>query len=182
MDAVFQQLYEKYHQDLFQFLLYMVRNRELAEDLVQEVYIRVLKSHERFEGKSHEKTWLFAIARNTAIDHFRKQRNWKQKILDVFDRNKTSLVDNKPLPEEVAMQKEEIQRIYVCLEKCTVDQRAVIILRYIQSLSIAEAAQVLGWTDSKVKTTQHRAIQVLRKNMEKWSSREGGGDKHETMG
>jgi RNA polymerase sigma-70 factor (ECF subfamily) len=182
VDAVFQQFYEKYHQDLFQFLLYMVRNRELAEDLAQEVYIRVLKSHDRFEGKSHEKTWLFSIARNTAIDHFRKQKSWKQKMLDVFDWNKLPLVDKTPLPEEMAVQKEEIRNIYVCLEKCTIDQRTVIILRYLQSLSITETAQVLGWTESKVKTTQHRAIQVLRKRMVKLSSQKGGGNQNETVG
>ncbi|MFC3882763.1 RNA polymerase sigma factor SigX [Bacillus songklensis] len=177
MNAVFQQLYEKYHQDLFQFLMYMVRSREMAEDLVQEVYIRVLKSYERFEGKSHEKTWLFSIARNVAIDHFRKQKSWKQKVLDVFDWNKNSLVDNTPLPEELAVKNEEIQMMYQCLEKCTVDQRSVIILRYMQSLSISETAQVLGWTESKVKTTQHRALQVLRKKMMVLSSR--GGSKCE---
>ncbi|HWO98175.1 MAG TPA: RNA polymerase sigma factor SigX [Bacillus sp. (in: firmicutes)] len=182
MDKVFQQLYEKYHQDLFQFLLYMVRNRELAEDLVQEVYIRVIKYYDRFEGKSHEKTWLFSIARNTAIDHFRKQKSWKQRILDVFDWNNTPLIDNMPLPEEVTMQREEIQHMYQCLEKCTVDQRTVIILRYIQSLSITETARVLGWTESKVKTTQHRAIQALKKKMVKLSSREGGGNQNGTMG
>jgi RNA polymerase sigma-70 factor, ECF subfamily len=49
----------------------MVRNKEQAEDLVQEVYIRVINSYNRFEGKSSEKTWLFSIARNVAIDFYR---------------------------------------------------------------------------------------------------------------
>ena len=80
MDSVFDELYQKYHQDVFQFLFYMVRNKEHAEDLVQEVYIRVFKSHQRFEGKSSEKTWLFSIARNVAIDFFRKQKGWKKKF------------------------------------------------------------------------------------------------------
>jgi RNA polymerase sigma-70 factor (ECF subfamily) len=52
----------------------MVQSREQAEDLVQEVYIRVLKSYQNFKGESSEKTWLFAIARNVAIDFFRKQK------------------------------------------------------------------------------------------------------------
>lgn len=61
MDSVFEELYSKYHQDVFQFLYYMVKNRELAEDLVQEVYIRVLKSYKRFEGKSSEKHGFFLL-------------------------------------------------------------------------------------------------------------------------
>ncbi len=85
MDSVFEELYEKYHQDVFQFLFYMVKNREQAEDLVQEVYIRVIKSYSKFEGKSSEKTWIFSIARNVAIDSFRKQKNWKQRITEKFD-------------------------------------------------------------------------------------------------
>lgn len=166
MDAVFQELYEKYHHDVYSFLFYMVKNREQAEDLVQEVYIRVLKSYDRFEGKSSEKTWLFSIARHVAIDSFRKQKGWKQRILDSFDWNKQQVIDYAPLPEEIALQNEQIQTMYRCLDKCTVDQRLVLVLRYIQSLSISETADSLGWTESKVKTTQHRALKILKGYME----------------
>lgn len=166
MDSVFQQLYTKYHRDVFQFLFYMVKNREQAEDLVQEVYIRVLKSYQRFEGKSSEKTWLFSIARNVAIDYFRKQKGWKQRLLEKFDLTTQQLKDPGPLPEEFATQKEEIQQMYHCLDLCTVDQRMVLIMRYIHGLSIAETAEALKWTESKVKTTQHRALKALKNHME----------------
>ena len=63
-DSVFQRLYEDYNRDVFNFLTYLTRDREVAEDLMHEVYVRVLKSYGRFEGKSSEKTWLFAIAKN----------------------------------------------------------------------------------------------------------------------
>ncbi|MFJ5715690.1 RNA polymerase sigma factor SigX [Neobacillus novalis] len=166
MDSVFEELYQKYHHDVFQFLFYMVRNKEHAEDLVQEVYIRVFKSYDRFEGKSSEKTWLFSIARNVAIDFFRKQKGWKEKLLEKFDWSTNQVKDEYPIPEEITVQKEEIKWIYKCLEFCTMDQRAVIILRYLQDLSIAETAKALGWTESKVKTTQHRSLKVLKKQME----------------
>ena len=71
-DSVFHRLYDEYHQDVFQFLIYLVKNRHLSEDLMHEVYIRVFRAYDRFEGKSSEKTWLFSIAKNVAIDHFRK--------------------------------------------------------------------------------------------------------------
>ncbi|MBM7694740.1 RNA polymerase sigma-70 factor (ECF subfamily) [Peribacillus deserti] len=163
MDSVFQRIYENHHQDLFQFLFYMVNNRETAEDLVQEVYIRVYKSFEQFQGKSSEKTWLYSIARNTAIDHFRKQKSWKQRLLENFDWGKNEIKDEQPLPEELLMEKEELRFVYESLKHCTVDQKTVIILRYIQDLSIIETAAVLGWTESKVKTTQHRALKSLKK-------------------
>ncbi|UII54683.1 RNA polymerase sigma factor SigX [Cytobacillus spongiae] len=173
MDSVFDELYSKYHQDVFQFLFYMVKNREQAEDLVQEVYIRVLKSYERFEGKSSEKTWLFSIARNVAIDFFRKQKSWKNRILEKFDWSTQQVQDDHPIPEEIAVQNEEIQSIYDCLDKCTLDQKMVIIMRYLQELSITETAEALNWTESKVKTTQHRALKVLKKEMEEKWGKEG---------
>ncbi|WAA13796.1 RNA polymerase sigma factor SigX [Fervidibacillus halotolerans] len=167
MNSVFAEIYEKYHRDLFQFLFYMVRNRELAEDLVQEVYIRVMKSYDRFEGKSSLKTWLFTIARNVAIDHFRKEQNLKKRIFSRTDWKERKMIDEHPLPEEIAMQNEKIQLLYRSLNECTVDQRTVLIARFIQQLSIMETAEILGWTESKVKTTQHRALKVVRKAMEK---------------
>jgi RNA polymerase sigma-70 factor (ECF subfamily) len=173
MDSVFDELYQKYHHDVFQFLFYMVRNKEHAEDLVQEVYIRVFKSYQSFEGKSSEKTWLFSIARNVAIDFFRKQKGWKERLLEKFDLSTNQVKDEYPIPEEIAEQKEEIKWVYNCLEYCTVDQRSVIILRYLQDLSIAETAKALGWTESKVKTTQHRSLKVLKKQMEMFYEVEG---------
>lgn len=167
MKDIFHELYQKYHQDLFQFLFYMVKNREVAEDLVQEVYIKVLKSYENFEGKSSEKTWLFSIARHVAIDYFRKQKRKKKRFLDYFDIGEKGYLiqDEQPIPEEIAVQNDEIKEIYKCLQRCSDDQQSVIILRFIQSLSIQETAEVLGWSVSKVKTTQHRAMKALKAMM-----------------
>ncbi len=165
MNSVFEKLYSTYHQDVFNFLIYMVQNRQQAEDLVQEVYIRVLKSYQDFEGKSSEKTWLFSIAKNVAIDHFRKQNNWKNRIMEKFEWSRTELRDDGQLPEEIAEANEEIQVLYECLKHCSTDYRLVIIMRYLQELSIVETTEVLGWSESKVKTTQHRAIKWLRLEM-----------------
>ncbi|QFT89447.1 RNA polymerase sigma factor SigX [Bacillus sp. THAF10] len=176
MKTVFQELYEKYHQDLYQFLFYMVNNKEQAEDLVQEVYIKVLRSYDSFEGKSSEKTWLFSIAKHVAIDSFRKQKGWKNKLLETFDWNKQQVKDSSPLPEEIALQNEQVQQMYRCLDKCKVDHRLVLVLRYIQALSIQETASVLGWTESKVKTTQHRALKVLKTSMEELQEKGGNSN------
>jgi RNA polymerase sigma-70 factor, ECF subfamily len=172
VNSVFQKLYETYHKDLFQFLIYLVKDRETAEDLSQEVYIRVLKAYGGFEGKSSEKTWLFSIARNAAIDHFRKQRSWKQRVFSNFDWETQQIKDPQELPEELTIQNENLQWIYKALDKCTMAQRSVIILRYLQSLSISETANVLNWTESKVKTTQHRALKAIKKIMEENAGKE----------
>ncbi|KIL48966.1 RNA polymerase sigma factor SigX [Jeotgalibacillus alimentarius] len=165
MDSVFKRLYSEYQQDVFQFLIYMVKNRDTAEDLLQEVYIKVMNSYHRFEGKSSEKTWLFSIAKNVTIDYFRKQQTIRKRVMDHFDWGEREISSNGPLPEEITEQNEEVQKLYSCLDLCTTDQKLVIVTRYIQDLSIAEAAKVLGWSEGKVKTTQHRAIKKLKELM-----------------
>ena len=163
LEDTFERLYDSYHQSLFQYIYYMVRNRETAEELVQEVYIKVLKSYDSFEGKSSEKTWLYSVARHVTIDHIRKENRQKRKwfgLVGTFE--KEDIRDPDPLPEEIVTQRDEIRLIYKGLERCSMDQQQVIILRYIESLTISEVAQILGWTESKVKTTQHRAIKSLK--------------------
>ncbi|MBN8209186.1 RNA polymerase sigma factor SigX [Bacillus sp. NTK071] len=162
MDEVFDRLYEHYHTNLFQFIFYMVKNRAVAEELVQEVYINVLRSYQNYEERSNEKTWLLAIARNVAIDYLRTHNRRTSRWLSKFDFNKQQTEDNTPLPDEILIQKEEVQGVYKCLKECTLDQQQVLILRYIQELSINETAEILNWSVSKVKTTQHRAIKALR--------------------
>ncbi len=144
----------------------MVKDKNQAEDLVQEVYIRVLHSYETFEGRSSEKTWLLSIARHVAIDWFRKQQTIRQRILGTFDWEKQDVKDRKPLPEDIVMQNENLKEIFEALDKCTLDQRSVIVLRFIQGYSISETAKALNFSESKVKTTQHRGLKVLRKQME----------------
>ena len=170
-DSVFHRLYDEYHQDVFQFLIYLVKNRHLSEDLMHEVYIRVFRAYDRFEGKSSEKTWLFSIAKNVAIDHFRKTAVRKKHSTDFFDWETQQLVSKERIPEEIAELNEDKIFLYTMLDECTGDQKMVIIMRFFQDLSIAETADVLGWTEGKVKTTQHRAIKSLR---EKISAKEGG--------
>ncbi|MEW9500243.1 RNA polymerase sigma factor SigX [Jeotgalibacillus marinus] len=181
MDSVFQRLYTNYQQEVFQFLIYLVKNRDTAEDLMQEVFIRVMKSFEHFQGKSSEKTWLFSIAKNVAIDHFRKQSTIKKRVMDRFDWSKREIVSDQSLPQEIAEQNEEIRRLYKCLDLCTTDQKIVIVMRFIQDLSITETAEALEWTEGKVKTTQHRAIKKLREMMSK-QEKEGENDEEIKLG
>lgn len=158
-------IYDNYHQELYRFIFYMVKDKEVTEDLVQEVYIKVLKSLDTFKGNSSKKTWLFSIARYTTTDYFRSQKRMKARVLDFFDWGEKgeSLEDKKPLPEELIIENKQMQLVYRYLDKCSIDQRSVLILRFIQSFSIRETAEILNFTESKVKTTQHRGLKVVKK-------------------
>ena len=170
--ANFHRLYDSYHQDVFNFLFYLTKNRSAAEDLSHEVYVRVLKSYERFEGKSTEKTWLFSIAKNVAIDYFRKKQIRDKHSFTTFDWETEQLVSSTPTPEQFTEMNEQLRQLLSALEMCTGDQKMVVIMRYMQQLSVQETAEILGWTVAKVKTTQHRALKNLRQIMERQEGKE----------
>ncbi|AYV71638.1 sigma-70 family RNA polymerase sigma factor [Bacillus sp. PK3-056] len=156
-----EELYETYSQELIHFLIYLGVKKEEAEDLVQEVFIRLLKTKCLFKGESSERTWLYTIAKNIAIDHFRKQKNSYTFDCEI----PIHIKDEQALPDEVAMKKEQLDWIKDLLCCCTEDQKKVIYCRYLKELSIGETALNLGWSESKVKTTQHRALKLLKKNL-----------------
>lgn len=170
--AIFHRLYDMYHQDVFNFLFYLIKNRSVAEDLSHEVYVRVLKSYEKFEGKSSEKTWLFSIAKNVAIDHFRKKQVRDKHSFTAFDWETEQLISSTPTPEQFTELNDQLNQLLNALEDCTGDQKMVIVMRYMQDLTIQETADVLGWTVGKVKTTQHRALKSLRLIMERNEGKE----------
>ncbi|MFQ3542939.1 RNA polymerase sigma factor SigX [Halobacillus rhizosphaerae] len=179
MNPVFERIYEQYHQDLYQFIMYMVKDRDIAEDLVQETYIKILRSYHTYDNRSSEKTWLFSIARHVTIDYFRKQKRKRARIFDWFDwgEKQETIQDHQPLPEELAIQNDELREVYQTLDQCTVDQKTVIILRYIQGMSIKETASILGFSESKIKTTQHRAIKAIKDKLE---NKVEGGVQHDS--
>lgn len=164
-ESIFHRLYDKYHSDVFNFLIYLVKNRNVAEDLSHEVYVRVLKAYDRFEGKSSEKTWLFSIAKNVAIDHFRKSAVRDRHSFTAFEWETEQLRSSEQTPEQFTELGDQMRELLAALEQCTGDQKMVIVMRYFQELSIAETAEILGWSEGKVKTTQHRAIKQLRERL-----------------
>lgn len=166
-ESIFHRLYDEYHQDVFQFLIYMVKNRSVAEDLSHEVYVRVLKSYDSFQGNSSEKTWLFSIAKNVAIDYFRKMAVREKHHFNAFQWEQEQLISTAKSPEQFMELSEDLRTLLQALELCTGDQKMVIVMRFFQELSIQETADILGWTEGKVKTTQHRAIRALRERLNK---------------
>lgn len=168
MKLTFEEIYETYHEDIYQFVFYMVKDKQLCEELVQDIYVKILRSYSTYRGESSQKTWIFSIARHVTFDYFRSQKQRRKRILDFFDWTEKgeSIKDQLPLPEEVVIKSEETKRIYRFLDECTVDQRSVLILRFIQSFSIQETADILKVSISKVKTTQHRGIRKIRKHLE----------------
>ncbi len=165
-DSVFHRLYESYHQDVFQFLIYLVKDRPPGRGSdARGISKGCLSRIAVLQGTSSEKTWLFSIAKNVAIDFFRKNTVRKKHVSESFDWETQQLTSATSSPEELTELNDEMRQVLEALDQCTGDQKMVIVMRYFQELSILETAEVLKWTEGKVKTTQHRAIKSIREHL-----------------
>ncbi|MET3287817.1 UNVERIFIED_CONTAM: RNA polymerase sigma-70 factor (ECF subfamily) [Brevibacillus sp. OAP136] len=153
-------LFELYCDDVFRYLVYYTGSRDV-EDMVQEVFIKALKAYETFAGRSHPKTWLLTIARNTAIDFARKNRRWSF----LPESWLTNVQANEQTPDEIVTQGEEKEQLYAALSRLKPNYREVLILRGIKELSAAQTAEILDCSENKVNVTMHRAMKALRAQM-----------------
>jgi RNA polymerase sigma-70 factor (ECF subfamily) len=151
--------YRQYGLDVFNYLVYRTGTRDV-DDLVQETFIKALHGINRFNGDSSPKTWLLAIARNVAADFHRKKRRW------TFYGPLTDLQSTEQPIERLIDVMDARYAIYQGLRHLKPTYQEVVILRGIVELSILETAETLGWTESRVKVTWHRALKELRKFLE----------------
>ncbi|GED67759.1 DNA-directed RNA polymerase sigma-70 factor [Brevibacillus reuszeri] len=161
-------IYEAYYDDIYYFLLYFTGSQDDAEDMVHEVFSRLLRVLPQYDGRVTMKTWLFSIAKYIAIDHYRKQK-WQRLFSDSW----LSLMKSKEgLPESEFETKEERQRIKTALQKLKPHLRIIVILRYIKEYSVKETAEVLAISETKVRVDCHRGLKALQKIL--GESEEGG--------
>ncbi|MBS4197332.1 RNA polymerase sigma factor [Lederbergia citri] len=146
-----------YSNDVYNYLVYYTGSMDV-EDLVQEVFIKVIKGLKSYKGESSPKTWIFSIARNVAIDDARK-RNKKKKLS--FDEQ--MITSDGETPEKIFLQNEAKQSLYTAIQMLKSNYREVIILRGIKEMSVSETAEILNWKEEKVRSTYSRALKSLRK-------------------
>jgi RNA polymerase sigma-70 factor (ECF subfamily) len=155
------ELYELYQDDLFRYLFYRVSDEVSAEDLTSEVFLRVIKALPGYQrNKVPFRAWIFRIAHNLTVDHYRKESVRNHIEIDEH------LITDQVGPEQVVEQNLDIQRLVEALRALTPDQREVIILRFVLGLSIREAAQSVEKSDTAVKAAQRRGLQALRRILE----------------
>ena len=164
-------LVERSQRRLVRYLLYLTGRRDYAEDLAQETWIRVLQRGSQYNGRQRFDLWLFAIARNLAIDYLRKKRKAVQTASLPDDRDEILLVSSSgPSPFEAAAQSEDAIRLAGQLQILPPLYREALLLRFQEDLSLAEIAQVLGAPVTTVTSRIYRGLAELR------SAFEEGGD------
>ena len=151
-------LFERYKKPLFGFFYGMNKDADLCEDLVQNVFMRILKYRYLFRGEGDFKTWMFHIARNVNHDHFRKIK-WKGK--DDLDHWQDRLSNNENRQTEF-QQDEELQLLSMALDKLPEEKREIILLSKYHDKKYREIGEILGCSEGAVKVKVFRALQELK--------------------
>jgi RNA polymerase sigma-70 factor (ECF subfamily) len=151
-----QTLFARHHVRLFRFLVRMVRNEAIAEELTNEVFIDVWRNAGSFEGRSAPSTWLLSIARNKAISTMRRRRD---DPLD--DQMAAEIPDSGDNPEEIAQKRDKSTIIRACLEHLSTEHKEVIDLVYYHEKSVKEVSEIVGIPENTVKTRMFYARKAL---------------------
>jgi RNA polymerase sigma-70 factor (ECF subfamily) len=146
-------LFERYHGPLFKFYARLMGDRTLSDDLVQEVFLRILRHRDTYQPGTPFRPWMYQIARNARMDHYRKT-----------PRQESFAPDMVPpvLPLDSAQQEQEAVLLHRALMQLSEERREVLILARFQELKYTEIARVVGCELNTVKTRIHRALQDLR--------------------
>jgi len=169
--GAFEQLLERHRGPLFGYLCRMLKNRELAEDTFQEVFLKVMKARMRYKKTAKFSTWLYRIAHNTAVDALRREGYRKTESLsqprstagesDMTLEN--SIPSSNPGPDAELDRKQFSDALKKCIKRLDPLQREVFVLRQYQDLPFREIANITGATESTVKSRMRYALQNLRR-------------------
>jgi len=151
-------LFERHHGQLFNFLLRLTGSRHLSEDLVQEVFVRLLKYRHTYRGDSQFTTWMFQIARNARIDHFRRSPREEVSIEEGMPEQVSLL----PTPGERAEENEKMQLMLDALERLPEERREVLLLRGVHGMKFEEIADALKCSVNTIKGRAFRGIRELK--------------------
>jgi len=160
------EIFDKYNKKVYRIAYGVVRQREEALDIVQEVFIKLFRSIKNFKGKSHFYTYLYRMVMNTAIDHARK--TGKQFISSLDEEGSFEPSDElEKGPERILLQKELEERVKLAMEKLSAEQRAALIFRDVEGLSYQEMAEAMGCSIGTVMSRLHygrKRVQELLKD------------------
>jgi len=160
-------LIEQYQHRLLRYLVYLVGNRELAEDLFQETWIRVLERGYQYDGKHEFSTWLYAVARNLSIDYLRRKSPVSlEGLMDDEEHAPLEPADQRPLAWEVVAQHEQAERISAALVSIPAGYRETVVLRFQEGLALEEIATVTGVRLGTVKSRLYRGLSMLMSRLQ----------------
>jgi RNA polymerase sigma-70 factor, ECF subfamily len=155
---------------IFRFILASIRDRESAENLTQECFMRAYQARDRFRGDSKIGTWLMHIAANLVRSHEASSRLkfWRRSLrldADLSD-VRDCIPDQHRSPEALLLAKERLAGIWNAMARLSGRQRTVFLLRFVEDMDLLEIAAITGMKEGTVKTHLFRALQSMRVELE----------------
>ncbi|MNH88638.1 ECF RNA polymerase sigma factor SigW [compost metagenome] len=168
--GAFAEIVDLYKDKLFHLAYRMLNNRHEAEDIVQETFLRVHKNWMRYDENQKFSTWIYRIATNLCIDRLRKRKPSYSLDAEMNDQEGmdgyTLIPGDNRTPESEYLVSETRETIHSAIESLPAKYKSVMVLRYLQELSLQEISDVLGMPVTTVKTRVHRGREFLRKKLE----------------
>jgi len=163
-DEAFRLIFQRHVRPILSFIYDIVGQRDLAEELTQETFVRAYKSLKALRDETKLSTWLFGIAKNVAREALRSRGKEEHKV-DIDNEQVMELSDPKLPPEGQLLNKELSRVIHDALAMLDVDKRLVFTLKVFQHQSYQEIAKITGFSIPKLKTDLHRAKAEMRRRI-----------------
>jgi RNA polymerase sigma-70 factor (ECF subfamily) len=158
-----------YWPKIFRFALASLRDRDAAESLAQDCFLKAYRARQGFRGEASLSTWLMQIAVNLVRDSIRNRRlrfwNRTRAAAPDFDLASQSLADRGSSPEGAVLAKERVAAVWSAVETLSERQRTVFLLRFVEDLDLLEITAVTGLREGTVKVHLFRALEGVRKRM-----------------
>ncbi|MDD5447920.1 MAG: sigma-70 family RNA polymerase sigma factor [Actinomycetota bacterium] len=162
--AAYGKIFRFCYADIYDYILRRVGNRADAEDLTMRVFEMGLEAMPTYEERGHSvRAWLYRIAHNAVVDYFRLSKK------DIDIESLPPIVDEAKDIEAKLLYREDLAELYEEVRGMSTAQAEVLVLRFIEDLSVAETAEVLGKKEATVRALQFKAIKNLREKIEKKS-------------
>jgi len=161
----FKLLFEDNKRRIMSLAYQYTKNIEDSEDIMQDTFIKAYHSLERFKigADTNFSVWLYRIGINCSIDHLRKNKKQKDKIMPKDDMDRLSAPPNTSNPDDAHHRREVREKLEQVLDTLTQRQRMIFILKHYQELSIKEIAEYMDCSEGSVKKQLFRAVSVLKK-------------------
>ena len=173
-DSAFNYLVQKYRRPIISFMYRMAHNSTVAEDLAQEVFLRVYRSRGNYEPTAKFSTWLYRIATNLGVNHARDTRHERPENITNLDQpdeetgQTPDLADKAPTIEEQIMRRERLTAIRQKVEALPDRQKMAVVMHKYQQMDYKQIAEVLKLSESATKSLLFRAYETLRTQLKEF--------------
>ena len=150
-------LFERHKKLLFGYFYKITGDRDVCDDLVQNVFYKILKYRARFRGDGKFTSWMLTIAHHASIDHFQKNKRYSPQN----ENNEWKIIDGLNVDEQI-IKEEQYRQLKTALNKLNPEKREILFLSKYQDLRYKEIGEILGCSENNVKIKVFRALQELK--------------------